>query len=90
MIEHTAPLENGAKLPDHPATTTGRRIIRYGKVYDAQDSQPLTQGLPGAEVQLLMGHNPIALTHLYRYVIRNQHIYHTREKVIISVETVDV
>lgn len=90
MTEQTDPLVNGAALPDHPATTTARKIISYGKVTDATDGKPLRGGLHQNEIVNLMNGSQMALGHLYAYVILNGHIYHTRPSVIITVETEDV
>lgn len=89
MKEYTSPLRNGAKLPDHPADTTARIIVKYGEVTDARTGTICVAGLHNQEIQLLMGKNPIALSHLCRYAIRDGRIYHTRSRVVIEVETED-
>ena len=89
-MEYTAPLKNGAKLPTHPADTTARKILSYGEVTDARTGTICVAGLHNNEIQLLMGKNPIALSHLCRYAIRNGRIYHTRSRVKILVETEEI
>jgi hypothetical protein len=82
----TAPLPNGAELPKHPAATTSYHIVRYGEVRDASDGLPLKVGLHANELALLMSGQQAALTHLYLYAIRADHIYHTRPTVTVDVE----
>ena len=88
-IEETEPLANGAEVPSHPATTTSRRIVSRGTVKDAEDGTKLTAGINRNELMLLMAGERI-LTHLYRYCILNNRIYHTRNKVVIEVKCEDV
>lgn len=83
----TEPLKNGDPLPDHPDDTTAKRITVYGPVYDADDGQQCTAGLHRNELARLQDGDQMALTHLYRYVITNKHVYHTRKSVIIHVKT---
>lgn len=90
MISTTEPLRNGARLPTHPATTTALRITAYGEVRDAKDGHPLTAGLHNNEIRTLMGGGNPALAHLYRYAIRDGHIYHTRSRVTIDCECEEV
>lgn len=85
----TEPLRNGDPLPVHPDGTTARKITTYGPVYDADDSTQLTAGLHRNEVAQLQEGNQMALGHLYRYVILNKHIYHTRPSVVIHCKTTD-
>ncbi len=86
----TEPLANGAALPDYPSSTTSLKIIKYGKVYDAEDGRPLTPGtLHNSAVSMLMGNQIGGLGHLYCFAIRDKKIYHTRKKVVIDVECVD-
>lgn len=84
----TEPLHNGDPLPEHPDDTTAKKITTYGFVYDADNGTRLTPGLHRNEVVQLQHGNQMALGHLYRYVILNRHIYHTRPSVIIHVKTV--
>lgn len=86
----TEPLSNGADLPTHPALTTARRVTTYGNVYDDASGTQLHGGLHRNEIAMLMSGDQMALQHLFRYVIRNKRIYHTRPLVIISVQTEDV
>ena len=90
MTEFSSPLRNGAKSPDHPADTTSRIIVKYGEVTDAHTGTICVAGLHNQGIQLLMGKNPIALSHLCRYAIRDGRIYHTRSRVVICVETEEV
>jgi hypothetical protein len=86
----TEELDNGAPLPDHPATTTSRKIIAYGSVHDADDGTELTAGLHRSTVSALIN-NQHALGHLYRYAIfthdGKKRIFHTRPRVTIRVKT---
>ena len=84
----TESLPNGAALPDHPASTTARKITAYGPVHDATDNTQLHAGLHRNEIVVLMNEGRI-LEHAYRYAIIDHHIYHTRDKVIIHVKTTD-
>lgn len=84
-LEVTEPLANGAEVPDHPSTTTSRRVTSRGTVRDAEDGTKLTAGINRNELMLLMAGERI-LTHLYRYCILNNRIYHTRKSVVIEVE----
>ena len=86
----TEPLPNGAKLPDHPANTTARKIVKYNRVWDDSDGRPLTAGLSEATVAMLMSGEKGGLGHLYHYAIRRGHIFHTRSLVNIDVRVVDV
>lgn len=86
-MDITESLANGAKLPDHPATTTALKIIKFGKVRDAQTNHPLRVGLHQNEVRCLMDGNQMGLQHLHAFVMLNGHIYHTRPAVIIEVDT---
>lgn len=83
----TEPLHNGDPLPEHPDDTTAKRITAYGFVYDAADGTQLIAGLHRNEVAQLQEGNQMALGHLYRYVILNRRIYHTRPSVVIHVKT---
>ena len=85
----TSPLANGDELPDHPHNTTARKIISYGKVYDFEDGRPLRAGMHQSTLKVLMGGTRI-LSHTYSYAILNGRIYHTRDKVVVDVKTVDV
>jgi hypothetical protein len=90
MIEQTQPLRNGDLLPKHPSTTTAREVVQYLKVWDANDNHQLSSGqLRGTEVSMLMGGSQMALGHLYLFTIRDNRIYHTRQSVVIDVETDD-
>lgn len=82
----TEPLPNGAPLPDHPSSTTARKITAYGPVHDADDNTQLTAGLHRNEILMLMSGQRI-LDHAYRYAIIDRKIYHTRSRVIIQVKT---
>lgn len=82
----TESLVNGAPLPDHPSSTTARKITVYGPVFDADDNQQLTAGLHRNEISMLMSGEKI-LEHAYRYAIVDRKIYHTRSRVIIYVKT---
>lgn len=84
----TAPLKNCDPLPDHPADTTGLKIVYYGTVRDASDGTKLRAGIHRNELKMLMEGNQMALTHLYAYVILNKHIYHFRKAVVIEVKCV--
>lgn len=86
----TEPLKNGDALPEHPNDTTAKRITDYGPVFDADDSTPLTSGLHSNEISQLKRGNQMALSHLYRFTIINNHIYHTRKQVVIHVKTINV
>src|SRR6267142_1506448 len=86
----TEPLRNGDPLPSHPALTTSKKIIEYGEVSDDANGTILYGGLHNNEIAMLMNGNQMALSHLYRYAIRNKHIYHTRPLAIIAVRTEDV
>lgn len=88
LEESTAPLRNGDKLPDHPANTTSLKVVKYGQVWDDGDGKELTAGLHENEIKTLMNGDPMALAHLYRYVIRNDRIYCTRPLVVIDVDCV--
>lgn len=87
----TEELANGAPLPDHPATTTSRKIVALGSVHDAVDGTELTAGLHRATAVVLMeGGHP--LNHLYRYCVLSHNgarrIFHTRPNgVTIRVRT---
>lgn len=83
----TEPLKNGDSLPAHPDDTTAKRITTYGFVYDADDGTQLTAGLHRNEVAQLQSGNQMSLTHLYRYVILDRRIYHTRPAVVIHCRT---
>jgi len=84
----TSPLRSGDKLPTHPNHTTSLRVIRYGRVLDAEDGHELCAGLHNAEVEMLK-HGQGDLSHLYRYAIvadgGGKRIFHTRDKVVIDV-----
>lgn len=82
----TEPLANGAAVPDHPATTTSRKVLALGPVYDADDNIQLTAGLHRNEISMLMSGQRI-LGHAYRYAIVDRKIYHTRNRVIIRLKT---
>ena len=84
-VEETEPLVNGAEVPSHPATTTSRRVTARLAVKDAEDGTKLTAGINRNELMLLMAGERI-LSHLYRYCILNNRIYHTRNSVIIEVK----
>lgn len=86
----TEPLKNGAKLPEHPALTTSKKIVEYGAVQDDATGTVLHGGLHNNEITMLMGGQQGSLSHLFRCAIRNRHIYHTRPLVVISVRTEDV
>lgn len=88
-MDFTESLINGAELPSHPADTTAKRIVSYGKVYDAIDETPLTASLHQNELRMLAEGEQMNLTHLYRYGIFNNRIFHTRQSVIIAVVTED-
>lgn len=81
----TEPLYNGDPLPHHPADTTSLKVIKYGKVADADNQRELHGGLHNNELSILMNKEKHALGHLYLYAIRNGRIYHTRDKVVIEV-----
>lgn len=82
----TSPLRNGDELPRHPASTTSLEIVHYGIVRDASDGVQVRGGLlHNSEIISLAANLPLPLGHLYAYVIRNNHIYHTREAVVIEV-----
>jgi hypothetical protein len=87
----TEELSNGAPLPDHPSTTTARKIIAYGPVHDAIDGTLLTAGLDRTTISVLMNEKEHALAHLYRYAILThdnaRRIFHTRDSVTIRVKT---
>lgn len=83
----TDPLKNGDPLPDHPDDTTAKKITVYGPVYDASDGIQCTAGLHRNEVARLQAGDQMALMHLYRYVILDRKIYHTRPSVIIHCKT---
>ena len=90
MIEETEPLKSGDPIPEHPASTTAHRITKILEVKDAEDGNPLTAGIHRSTLQMLMdGVGP--LKHLYHFGItyRNGHdrIYHTRNAVVLRVET---
>ncbi len=91
MIAETEPLKSGARLPDHPATTT-QKIVKYGEVRDSHDGHLLTAGLHENEVRSLMAGNQ-ALNHLYRFSIKQigdaKYIFHTRPRVVIDCECAD-
>jgi hypothetical protein len=91
VLAETEPLKSGAKLPDHPATTT-QKIIKYGEVRDAHTGQLLAAGLHESDVRSLMSGNK-ALNHLYRFAIKQigdaKYIFHTRPRVVIEVEVED-
>jgi hypothetical protein len=78
-------LANGARLPEHPASTNSLKVVSFGTVRDDGDGTILKGGLHENEVRILMSGHPGALGHLYRFVIRNQRIYHTRSLVTIDV-----
>jgi hypothetical protein len=87
----TEELPNGAALPEHPSTTTSRKIIAYGPVYDAADGTLLTAGLDRTTISVLIHEKDHALRHLYRYAILShdnaRRIFHTRDSVTICVKT---
>jgi len=85
----TSPLRNGDKLPDHPDHTTALQITKYGRVFDATDGQELMPNLHRTEVGMLRGGERGGLSHLYRYHIESNHIFHTRGSVVIEVECSD-
>ena len=86
----TEPLPNGADLPKHPANTTGRKVISYGKVLDAEDGRPLRAGLHQNEIRMLMAGHAGGLGHLYAFAMLNDKIFHTRQSVVVDVKTIDV
>lgn len=86
----TEALPNGAELPTHPALTTAKKVIEYGRVWDDANGITLLSGLHQNEIAMLMAGEQGALGHLYRYAIRNKHIYHTRPLVCIDVKTEEV
>src|SRR5882672_1533569 len=77
-------LANGATLPDHPASTTGLKIVSFGQVSDDADGTVLTGGLHQSEISMLMNGSQMSLGHLYRFAIRNGKIFHTRRLVTID------
>lgn len=83
----TEPLKNGDPLPPHPDDTTAKKITVYGFVYDADNGVRCTAGLHRNEVEQLRNGNQMALGHLFRYVILDRHIYHTRQSVVIHCKT---
>lgn len=85
----TEPLINGAKLPDHPANTTARKIVSLGPVRDTADSTVLTAGLHRNEMAMLRSDQRESLSHLYRYAIIDHCIYHTRHLVTVDCKTED-
>lgn len=86
----TEALPNRAELPAHPALTTSKKIIEYGRVWDDADGITLHGGLHQNEIAMLMSGDQMSLRHLYRYAIINKHIYHTRPLVCIDVRTEEV
>lgn len=86
--ESTEPLPNGAKLPEHPASTTSLKVVKYGKVWDDADGKPCIVGLHENEMRMLMAGDQMALQHLYCYAIRGDKIYHTRPLVVVDVDCV--
>lgn len=93
-MEYTEPLKSGDKLPNHPADTTARKIIRYGEVKDAHSGIICEGGLHKNEIDMLRRGEKGGLAHLHRYVIVQEgnirRIYHTRSRVIVQVETVPI
>ena len=85
LMDVTESLRNGDKLPEHPASTNALRIVKYGRVRDAEDGKTLRAGLHQNEIRMLMNGEKMALTHLYAYAMLNGHIYHTRDRVTIDV-----
>lgn len=90
FADTTEPLVNGAELPDHPADTTAKKIIAFGRVFDDASGTVLYGGLHNNEITMLMGGQRESLSHLFRFVIRDRHIYHTRHLVTIECKTEDV
>lgn len=87
---HTEPLPNGSELPTHPDGDTGLRITSYGPVKDSTDGTVLHIGLHRSELSMLMAGNKMALGHTYSYAVINNHIYHTRQSVVIACTCVKV
>ena len=85
VLAQTEPLYNGDPLPEHAASTTALRVVKYNSVIDADNHRELHGGLHNNELSILMNKEKHALGHLYFYAIRNGRIYHTREKVVIEV-----
>lgn len=83
----TEPLKNGDPLPAHPDDTTAKRITVYGPVYDADDGTLCTAGLHRNELARLQDGDQMALGHLYRYVILDRKVFHTRKAVVIHCKT---
>lgn len=90
LDDTTEPLPNGAKLPSHPDNTTAKRVISYGKVFDAEDGRPLRVGLHQNEIKMLMSGQVGGLGHLYAFAMLNDKIYHTRKQVVIDVKCVEI
>lgn len=86
----TEPLLNGAELPTHPADTTAKKITHFGRVFDDATGTVLTAGLHNNEIAMLMANQCESLSHLFRFVIRNMHIYHTRPLVVIECRTEEI
>lgn len=88
-MEFTEPLASGAALPDHPADTTARKVIKYLSAFDSHDGHELSAGLHRNEIEILRQGETGGLSHLYRYSFvqegKNLKIYHTRNRVVISV-----
>jgi len=84
----TQPLRSGDLLPDHPDHTTALKVTTYGKVFDDADGKELTAGLHRNEIDVLQRGSRI-LSHLYRFAVVNNHIFHTRNLVTIEVECTD-
>jgi hypothetical protein len=94
MTEQTEALKNGAKIPIHPAETTARKIIKYGEVRDAHSDVLCSGGLHRNEIDMLRRGEVGGLAHLHKYCFvqegNTRRVYHTRPRVIISVETIPI
>jgi len=87
----TAPLKNGASLPDHPNSTNSLKIVKFREVFDAEDGKELRSGiLHNNELHMLKSGHINPLGHLYAYRIAAEKIYHTRNEVVIAVDCVEI
>ena len=84
MEEITETVFNKGEVPQHPATTTARKVIGILEVRDAQDGTRCTAGLHRNELASLMNGIPV-LPHLYKYCAINGRIYTTRQRGVVIV-----
>ncbi len=82
--EVTETVFNCQPIPQHPSTTTSRKVVAILEVLDAVDGTRCTAGLPRDALSVLM-HGEMILTSMYRYAALNGHLYCTRPNGVILV-----